>query len=105
VEPALDVQVPTRLSEQTEAAAYYVVSEALANVVKHAAATSAAVRVVQADGRTQVEVADDGAGSADPERGSGLGGLRDRVEALSGTFALESIPGRGTVVHADLPLR
>jgi signal transduction histidine kinase len=100
---ALDVRLPTRLSEPVEAAAYYVVSEALTNVVKHADASSASVRVEQADGRTRVEVDDDGAGGVDPARGSGLYGLRDRVEALAGTLTVESDPGRGTHLLAELP--
>jgi signal transduction histidine kinase len=101
---ALDVGLTERLPEPVEAAAYYVVSEALANVVKHADATSASVRVDEMDGRTRVEVADDGAGGADPRRGSGLWGLRDRVEALDGTLTVESDPGRGTHLLAELPI-
>ncbi|HZO96341.1 MAG TPA: histidine kinase [Gaiellaceae bacterium] len=101
----LEVQVPERLPEPVEVAAYYVVSEALANVVKHADARSAVVRVTRADGRATVRVSDDGAGGADPRGGSGLWGLRDRVEALDGTLEVASSPGRGTVVRAELPVR
>jgi PAS domain S-box-containing protein len=100
----LDVDVPRRLPEPIETAAYYTVSEAVSNIVKHAAATSAVVRVVSADATLVVEVADDGVGGADAGRGSGLRGLRDRIEALGGELAVESSPERGTVVSADLPV-
>ena len=101
----LGLELPERLPEPVETAAYYTVSEALANVVKHADACSAAVRVACGDGRILVEVADDGAGGADAERGSGLRGLRDRVETLDGELLVDSRPGRGTVVRAALPVR
>jgi signal transduction histidine kinase len=100
----LSIDVSERLPEPVETAAYYTVSEALANVVKHAHACSAAVRVEFDDGRLIVEIADDGAGGADAARGSGLCGLRDRVEALDGELLVESPPGRGTVVRAALPI-
>jgi signal transduction histidine kinase len=98
------VRLPERLPEQVEGAAYYVASEALANVVKHAHAQAAAVRVAETDGSLLLEVSDDGAGGADPDGGSGLGGLRDRVETLGGRLEVESVPGRGTLVRAELPL-
>jgi len=101
----LDLDLPERLPEQVETAAYYTVSEALANVVKHADACSAAVRVEREDGQVAVEVSDDGNGGADCERGSGLRGLRDRVETLDGELVIESPPGRGTLVRAELPVR
>jgi signal transduction histidine kinase len=101
---ALDVQLPARLPEPVEAAAYYVASEALANVVKHARAGSAAVRAERVDGRVLIEVADDGVGGADPDSGSGLRGLRDRVETLGGRLQVASEPGRGTSVRADVPV-
>jgi signal transduction histidine kinase len=101
----LDVDLQERLPEQVEAAAYYTVSEALANVVKHADACSVAVRVECDGGQIAVEVADDGSGGADPERGSGLRGLRDRVETLDGDLVVDSPPGRGTIVRAELPVR
>ena len=100
----LVVDLPERLPEPVETAAYYTVSEALANVVKHADACSAAVRVECEDGQLFVEIADDGAGGADADRGSGLRGLRDRVEALDGELLVDSPPGRGTVVRAALPV-
>jgi PAS domain S-box-containing protein len=99
----LHVRLEERLPEPVEAAAYYVASEALANVVKHARATSAAVNAASVDGRVVVEVADDGEGGADPD-GSGLCGLRDRVETLDGSLAVDSSPGRGTRVLAELPV-
>jgi signal transduction histidine kinase len=91
-----------RLPAPVEAAAYYVVSEALANAAKHSRASAVSVRV-GANGRsTVVEVADDGVGGADP-RGSGLRGLGDRVAALGGRLVVSSEPGRGTSLRADLP--
>ena len=91
-----------RLPAPVEAAAYYVVSEALANAAKHSRASAVSVRV-GANGRsTVVEVADDGVGGADP-RGSGLRGLGDRVAALGGLLVVSSEPGRGTSLRAELP--
>jgi signal transduction histidine kinase len=101
----LGVDLAERPPEPVETAAYYTVSEALANVVKHAEACSAAVRVACDGGRITVEVADDGAGGADPERGSGLRGLRDRVATLDGRLVVDSPPGGGTVVRVELPLK
>jgi signal transduction histidine kinase len=101
----LEVRLPERLPEPIEATAYYVVSEALANVVKHAAADSARVRAEHADGLALVEVADDGVGGADPSGGSGLWGLRDRVEALDGKLVVDSSREQGTLVRAELPVR
>jgi PAS domain S-box-containing protein len=92
-----------RLPEQIEAAAYYVVAEALANVQKHAGARCVLVRVVTEDDRVEVAVVDDGAGGAD-EDGRGLRGLADRVESLSGTLTLESPAGGGTRLRAEIPL-
>jgi signal transduction histidine kinase len=87
-----------------EIAAYFVVSEALANVAKYAQAESAHVAVRRANGNVTVEVSDDGAGGADASRGSGLRGLADRVAALDGTLSLDSPPGRGTRLRAEIPL-
>ena len=92
-----------RLPDPVEAAAFYVVSESLANVVKYAQAQSVRVSVVRENGQAIVEVADDGVGGADPERGSGLRGLVDRVEALDGSLAVASPPGGGTRVRAEIP--
>ena len=93
-----------RWSPLVESAAYYVVAEALTNVLKYSEATSATVRVLTRDDRLTVEISDDGRGGALPANGSGLGGLKDRVEALDGTFEVDSPPGRGTCVRAELPL-
>ena len=101
----VETHLPERLPEPVEAAAYYVVSEALANIAKHAGAGAACVRVTRTTEGARIVVEDDGAGGADPDRGSGLSGLRDRVEALAGVLAIESVPGQGTRLCADLPLR
>jgi signal transduction histidine kinase/PAS domain-containing protein len=95
---------PGRLPTQVEAAAYYVVSEALANVAKYAEASSVTVRVGRENGRAVVEVADDGVGGAKPGLGSGLNGLADRIEALEGDFRIESPPGQGTTIRAEIPV-
>lgn len=92
-----------RLPETVEVAAYYVVSEALANAAKYARASSVTITVVRKDGRAIVEVADDGVGGVDLNAGSGLVGLSDRVEALSGRLEVESPPGAGTRVRAIIP--
>jgi signal transduction histidine kinase len=92
----------TRLPESTEAAAYFLVSEALANVVKHAGASRVKVSV-RVDGCAVVEVEDDGVGGADAVRGSGLRGLSDRVHALDGRLEIDSPAGGGTRMHAELP--
>jgi PAS domain S-box-containing protein len=92
-----------RLPPPIEAAAFYVVSEALANVAKYADASSVCVRVAQANGYAIVEVSDDGVGGADPQGGSGLRGLSDRVAALEGRLAIVSPPGAGTVIRAEIP--
>jgi PAS domain S-box-containing protein len=100
----LEVALPERLPEQLEVAAYYVVSEGLANVVKHARADSARVRVTREDGHVAVAVEDDGVGGAALDAGSGLCGLRDRVETLDGRLGIASGPGIGTLLRAELPL-
>ena len=99
------VTVPTeRLPPPIEAAAYYVVSEAVTNIVKYAGATSIDVTVETADDGVTVTVADDGCGGADPEAGTGLRGLRDRVAALDGTLHVDSPTDRGTRIVAEIPL-
>jgi PAS domain S-box-containing protein len=100
-----EVQADVRLAlpEQIEAAAYYVVSEGLANAYKHGGAEKVAIHLQTNSGALTVEVRDDGIGGAH-EEGSGLRGLADRIEALGGTLALESPPGRGTRLRARLPL-
>ena len=100
----LDVRQSERLPDPIEATAYYVVSEALANIVKHAQADTAAVRIDRRNGLALVEVEDNGAGGVDLNSGSGLRGLRDRVECLNGKLEVASIAGRGTRVHVEFPL-
>jgi signal transduction histidine kinase len=92
-----------RLPEQVEAGAYYVVAEALANVAKHARASSAKVAVTRDGGWLQLSVIDDGIGGADPNLGTGLRGLADRVHTLGGTLAVESPPVGGTEIRATIP--
>ena len=117
LEPALDAlalrsAVPTivtcdpgpRLPEPVEFAAYFVASEALANVAKYAHATAATVRVTRVAAAVVIEIADDGVGGADPEAGTGLHGLGDRIAALRGRFQVSSPPGHGTIVTAEIPL-
>ena len=96
-------ELTERVSPAAEAAAYFVVLEGLTNVLKYADATRATVRVRGEGGTIVVEVEDDGAGGADPSRGSGLRGLEDRVAALDGTLSVESSPERGTRVTARIP--
>jgi signal transduction histidine kinase len=100
----LDVRVEGPLPNSVEVAAYYVVSEMLTNTAKHSQAKAVHVDVTQADEVLHIAVRDDGVGGADPARGSGLVGLRDRVEALGGTIALHSAKGAGTGVEVMLPL-
>jgi signal transduction histidine kinase len=101
----IEVVVPdARLPAQVEVVAYFLCSEAFANVAKHASASRISVSVTTADGWVRVEVKDDGLGGADSARGTGLRGLADRVEALGGTFHLESPPGGGTRLTAKIPL-
>ena len=101
----LEVEVPARLAEPVEVAAYYVVSEALANTAKHANASVIHVRVQAGDDRLQLSVRDDGVGGATPGRGSGLVGLTDRVQALGGTITIHSPAGQGTRLQIDLPVQ
>jgi signal transduction histidine kinase len=100
----LEVRTNGRLPERVEVAAYYVVSEALTNAAKHGHASSATVRVEAGSDRLQVAVSDDGVGGARFGRGSGLVGLKDRVEALGGGIALQSEPASGTTLSVELPL-
>jgi signal transduction histidine kinase len=100
----LDIDLPERLPEAVETAAYYAVSEALANVAKHARAHTARVTITWSDDLLVVEVADDGTGGADLELGTGLRGLCDRVEALGGQLSVESSLGNGTLVRGELPV-
>jgi signal transduction histidine kinase len=99
------MRVPRRLPESVEVAAYYVVSEALTNISKHARASVARVAVELGDRILELAIRDDGAGGADPRRGSGLIGLRDRVEAIGGTLDVESPAGAGTSLLVALPVK
>ena len=99
----LTVPLEERLPEPVEAAVYYLVAEALANVAKYSSATLVSVNVDRRNGQAVVEVSDDGVGGADPARGSGLRGLADRVEALGGAFVVESPQGKGTRLRAEIP--
>jgi signal transduction histidine kinase len=99
----LTVDLGSRLDEPLEVAAYYVVSESLANIGKHAQATSARVDVGRAGRDLFVEIVDDGVGGADTERGTGLRGLADRVEALGGRLRVWTPHGGGTRVRAEMP--
>jgi signal transduction histidine kinase len=100
----LHMHADGRLPAESEATAYYVVSEAFTNAVKHASASAVDVRVEVAEGTLNVQVSDDGVGGADVSGGSGLTGIRDRVEAVGGTLAVHSPPGSGTVLTACLPV-
>jgi signal transduction histidine kinase len=100
---AMDVS-QERVPPAIEANAYFVVSEALTNVIKHSAARSAEVRTCVEDGLLRIEVRDDGAGGAEPGRGSGLVGLRDRVETLGGRIEIVSPKGGGTSLRIEIPV-
>ncbi|MBI2760237.1 MAG: hypothetical protein HYX51_02280 [Chloroflexi bacterium] len=100
---AVIVEVDQRPPAVVESAAYFLVAEALTNVAKHSAATEASVVVRRARGILTVEVADNGLGGADLTAGTGLAGLVDRVTALDGRMTVESPPGRGTRLYAELP--
>jgi signal transduction histidine kinase len=100
----LDVAAPARLPEPIEVAAYYVVSEALTNATKHAQASVVRVAVEKRDDRLHLSIRDDGVGGVDPARGSGLIGLRDRVEALGGSLKVSGPRGEGALIDVQLPL-
>ncbi len=99
---ALSVDVPQRPSSAVESAAYFVAAESLANAAKHAKADWLDIRIAQVGRQLELEITDDGIGGADPN-GSGLMGLRRRVEALDGTLQVTSPPGGPTTVYAELP--
>jgi signal transduction histidine kinase len=100
---AITAAISQDLPEAIEAAAYYVVAEALTNVAKYAQASEAQVDVALDDGVVLITVADDGRGGADFTEGSGLRGLADRVEALGGRLDVCSPPGEGTCLRAEIP--
>jgi signal transduction histidine kinase len=99
----LDLNLGPRLAEHVEAAGYYIASEVITNVAKHAQASVIDMRVDGCDGALILSISDDGVGGADPSRGSGITGLKDRVEALGGTISVLSPPGHGTALHVQLP--
>jgi signal transduction histidine kinase len=99
----LDIGALDPVPETTQVAAYYVVSEAFTNAAKHGHATAVRLRAQRDDGTIRVAVTDDGIGGADPARGSGLIGLSDRIGAIGGRLAIESPPGEGTSIVAELP--
>ena len=92
-----------RYSPAVESAAYFIVSEALTNISKHANARSAAITIAPRHGTLLVEVADDGAGGAKRQTSGGLQGLADRVGALNGRLTIDSAPGAGTTIRAEIP--
>jgi signal transduction histidine kinase len=97
--------VPTEpICPAVESAAYFVTAEALTNVAKYAQASAASVELAVEGERLRVEVSDDGVGGADPSTGTGLRGLRDRVDALDGRFEVDSPAGGGTTITVELPL-
>ena len=100
VHAALDGRLPPLV----ESTAYFTIAEALTNAQRHANATQAEIHLAHADGRLDLRVIDDGAGGADPARGSGLRGLADRVSALGGEFEVTSTSVGGTTVHASIPV-
>jgi signal transduction histidine kinase len=101
----LDCRADGRFPEPVEVTAYYVVSESLTNAAKHADTPVVDVAVAADGDALRVEIRDDGRGGADPAGGSGLLGLKDRVEAIGGTMRLTSPPGAGTSLSIELPLR
>jgi signal transduction histidine kinase len=98
------VELDARLPRLVESTVYFTIAEALTNAQRHAQATKARVHVARTDGTIAVEISDDGAGGADPARGSGLRGLADRVAALGGSLTVDSQPGAGTRVRATIPV-
>jgi signal transduction histidine kinase len=102
--PVTILELPEeRLDEPVEAAAYFLVSEALANVAKYSRASSVRVSIARGGGVAVVDIVDDGVGGADPTEGSGLRGLLDRIHALEGKLSVDSPPGHGTRIHAEIP--
>jgi signal transduction histidine kinase len=100
----LDLRTGRRLPDQVEVAAYYAVSEALANAAKHALASVVHVELDTPDTAVRLAIRDDGIGGADPAKGSGLTGLRDRIEAVGGTFDVTSPAGGGTTLLIEIPV-
>lgn len=99
----VDVQSHERLPEEVEGTAYFVVVESLTNIARHSDATEASVQIRREGNWLRITVTDNGRGGADPDKGSGLRGLRDRITALDGGFALSSPEGRGTRLTVEIP--
>jgi signal transduction histidine kinase len=99
----VDAGLLDRLPDAVEATAYYVVAEALTNIARYAGETTASVSLTHDGSTLRVEIRDDGPGGAVASRGSGLQGLGDRVAAVGGTFLVDSPPGAGTTIRADIP--
>jgi signal transduction histidine kinase len=104
IETDVDVRLEERPPQQIETAVYYVVSEALANAIKHSDAAKIGVVVTGNEHVLEATIADDGVGGAAMEAGSGLMGLNDRVEALGGRFVIASPQGGGTTISIELPI-
>ena len=104
MEVSVEALLEERFPEPVEAAAYYLVAEALTNAARHAGDSVVDVHVTRTDGHARIEVRDDGAGGAEVGRGSGLRGLADRFEALGGRLEINSPRGAGTTVTGDVPL-
>jgi signal transduction histidine kinase len=100
----VQARVEGRLPDSCEITAYYVAAEAFTNAAKHANASAVDIFIEKADGTLTVQVRDDGGGGADARRGSGLTGLRDRVEAVGGRMTVDSPAGAGTVLTVLLPV-
>ena len=98
-----DIDLPGRLPAPVEAAAYFAVAEALANAAKHAGARSVHIRAAHSAGTLRIEVTDDGAGGADPARGTGLRGIERRLGTFDGVLAVSSPPGGPTIVVIEVP--
>ena len=101
----LDLRAERRLPDRVEVAAYYFVSEALTNAAKHARASVVKVELSTRDEILRLAIRDDGVGGADPSQGSGLVGLSDRIDALGGTFHVDSPAGDGTSLLIEVPLQ
>lgn len=100
---SVDVTLPKRQPDEVEGTAYFVVVEALTNIAKHSHATEAHVSITRDGGWMRIEISDNGLGGADPARGSGLSGLRDRIQALDGRLHIESPNGGGTRLMVEIP--
>jgi signal transduction histidine kinase len=98
-----DIDLPGRIPAPVEAAAYFAVAEVLANAAKHADARSVHIRAAHTSGLLRIEITDDGAGGADPARGTGLRGVERRLGTFDGVLAISSPPGGPTIVVIEVP--